>query len=50
VYHQQFLYLNKKAAVHSGYKLYNVTNNAVYGQTNVAVLFMFLILIVGVFA
>jgi uncharacterized BrkB/YihY/UPF0761 family membrane protein len=47
VYLQQFSYLNK-AEVHSGYELYNVTNNAVYGQTNVAVLLMFLILIVGV--
>jgi len=49
VYLQQFSYLNK-AEVHSGYELYNVTNNAVYGQTNVAVLLMFSILIVGVFA
>jgi hypothetical protein len=50
VYQQQFLYLNKNAEIHSGYELYDVTNNAVYGQTNVAFLLMFLILIVGVFA
>jgi hypothetical protein len=50
VYHQQFLNLNKKAEIHNEYELYNVTNNAVSGQTNMAVLLMFLILIVGVFA
>ena len=42
--------LQFQCTTNSGYELHNVTNNAVYGQTNVAVLFMFVILIVGVFA